>query len=68
MILARFEFKPEEAHRFIDSYDSSQNIIEQIFDDVDELVETTKAFEDYLVDCTALVNGRMLCLSSFKTK
>lgn len=65
VILARFEFKPEEAHRFIDSPDSNQNIIEQVFHDVDELIEVTKAFEKYLVDCTAMVNGKMLCLSSF---
>jgi hypothetical protein len=68
VILARFEFKPEEAHRFIDSPNSSQNVIEQVFDDVDELIETTRAFEKSLVDCTAIVNGRMLCLSSFTSK
>lgn len=68
VILARFEFKPEEAYRFIDSPDANQNIIEQVFDDVDELIEVTKAFEKYLVDCTAMVNGRMLCLSSFPTR
>lgn len=67
VILARFEFKPEEAHRFIESSDSSQNIIEQIFVSVDDLIETTRAFESYLLDCTALVNGKMLSLSSFKT-
>lgn len=68
VILARFEFKPEEAHRFIDSPDASQNIIEQVFDDVDDLIEVTRAFEKYLVDCTAMVNGRMLCLSSFPAR
>lgn len=68
MILARFEFKPEEAHRFIESPDSTQNVIEQVFHDVDDLIETTRAFEKYLVDCTAMVNGRMLCLSSFTSK
>lgn len=68
VILARFEFKPEEAHKFIDSPGSNQNIIEQVFDDVDDLIEVTKAFEKYLVDCTAMVNGRMLCLSSFPAR
>lgn len=66
VILARFEFKPEEAHRFIESKDSTQNILEQIYLSVDDLIEEARAFEPYLLDCTALVNGKMLCLSSFK--
>lgn len=68
VVLARFEFKPEEAHRFIDSSDSNQTIIEQVFLDVDDLIETARAFEPFLLDCTALVNGKMLSLSSFTTK
>lgn len=67
MIFARFEFKPEEAHRFIDS-DTGQTVVESTFDSVEELIETARAFEDCLIDCIALVNGKMLCLSSFKTK
>jgi hypothetical protein len=67
MIIARIHFKPEFAHRFIDSKDGSQSIIEQIFSSPEELIETIKEFEPYIVDCTTVINGRMLSLSCFKS-
>lgn len=67
MIIARIHFKPEFASRFIDSRDGSQSIIEQIFSGPEELIETIKEFEPYILDCTTVINGRMLSLSCFKS-
>jgi hypothetical protein len=65
MIVARFEFKPEYAASFIMNAEKGQNVTEVIFESVESLVSTMKEFEDYLVDCLAIVNGKVLSLSSF---
>ena len=66
MIVARFEFKPEHASCFIINGSSKRNVTEVMFESVESLIETMKEFEDYLVDCLAIVNGKVLSLSSFK--
>lgn len=68
MIIARIQFKPEYASRFIDSRDGKQSVIEMRFSEPEELIETMKEFEPYIQDCTTVINGKMLCLSSFKAK
>ena len=68
MVLARIEFKPEHASKFIDSPRSTQNVIEMTFDSVDELIAVLREFETFIKDCTAVVNGKMLQLSNFKAK
>jgi hypothetical protein len=68
MILARFEFKPEYAADFIASKDGKQTIIQREYDDVQDLIEDIKSFEYAIKDCLAVVDGKMLLLSSFKAK
>ncbi len=68
MIVARFEFKPEHADSFIENGAAGQNVTEVMFESVESLIATMKEFETYLLDCTAIVNGKVLALSSFKTK
>lgn len=68
MVLARIEFKKQDATKFIDSSDGMQTVIEQTFESVDELVEVLREFEPFIKDCTAVVNGKMIQLSSFKAK
>jgi hypothetical protein len=66
MIVARFEFKPEHAHQFI--HEEGQNVIEVMFESVYAMIAATQEFEDYLVDCTAIVDGKVLSLSSLSSK
>lgn len=68
MIVARFEFKPEHASSFVIGGSAERNMAEVIFESVDALIEILKEFEDYLVDCLAIVNGKVLSLSSFKIR
>jgi hypothetical protein len=68
MIVARFEFKPEHASRFVIKGSADRNVTEVMFESVESLIETMKEFEDYLVDCLAIVNGKVLSLSSFKIR
>jgi len=65
MVIARFEFKPEHAASFIEGAAQGQNVIEVAFDSAVELVQTMREFEEYLIDCTAIVNGKVMALSSF---
>ena len=66
MVIARIQFKPEHAADFIDSRNGEQAFIEQIFSSPEELIQTLKEIEPYICDCTTVINGRMLTLSSFK--
>jgi len=66
MIVARFEFKPEHAHQFIQ--DEGQNVVEVMFESVYALIAATQEFEDFLTDCTAIVDGKVLSLSALSSK
>lgn len=68
MIIARFEFKPEHASSFVINGSVDRNVTEVMFESVESLIETMKEFEDYLIDCLAIVNGKVLTLSSFKIR
>ena len=68
MIVARFEFKPEHASSFVIGGSADRNVAEVMFESVESLIETMKEFEEYLVDCLAIVNGKVLSLSSFKIR
>lgn len=68
MIVARFEFKPEHASRFVIDGSPDRNVAEVVFESVESLIETMKEFENYLIDCLAIVNGKVLSLSSFKIR
>lgn len=64
MIIAKFYFKPEFAEAFIHKGREGQTVIEMEFDDPIELVETCKEFEEYMLNCTALVDGTIIDLRS----
>lgn len=66
MVLARFEFKPEYADQFIQSKSKDQTVVEIMFESVESMIATTREFEKYLIDCTAIVNNKILSLSSYK--
>jgi hypothetical protein len=65
MIVARFEFKPEYAADFIQDAETGQNVVEVAFDSPQEMIATMREFEDYLIDCIAIVGGKVMALSSF---
>lgn len=69
MVVARIEFRPEHAHLFIQKHDDGSQplVIETTMDSPEELVEMLKEFEFAIKDCVANVNGRIICLSGFKT-
>ena len=69
MVIARIEFRPEHAHAFVEKRpDGSQPLfVEMRFDSPEELVDILKQFEFAIKDCLADVNGRIICLSGFKT-
>lgn len=64
-VLARFTFKPEDAKYFIDSSNGEQNVIEVLFESVEDLICTCKEFENSLLDCTAVVNGKIVTLQKY---
>lgn len=66
MIIARIEFKPDHAVHFTDSPEGGQTIVETIYSSPEEMIENIKDLEPYIKDCVAVINGKMLCLSSFK--
>jgi hypothetical protein len=66
MIVARFEFKPEHAHSFIQ--EEGQNVTEVMFESVYALIRATKEFEDYLTDCTAIVDGKVVSLRALSNR
>jgi hypothetical protein len=68
MIIARIEFKPEYACDFIDSEHGTQTIIQVAYASPEDMIKEIKQIEPYIKDCIAVVNGRMLCLSSFTAK
>lgn len=62
MILARFQFDQDFAHHFIDDPSGIQNIIEMQYDDIYELIEVCEQFKDFIVNCTAIIDGNVLDL------
>lgn len=65
MIIARFEFKPEYAADFIRDAKAGQCVIEVAFESPQAMIETMREFEDYLVDCVAIIGDKVMALSSF---
>ena len=59
-IVARFQFAPEHAEHFIEG---GCQFIEMRFDEVEEIIEYCKEFEDAILDCTAYINGRVVSLT-----
>ncbi len=62
MVVARFSFKPQYAHMFIEDGERGQTITEVTFDNPMDLIEICREFEPYLLNCTALVDGKIIDL------
>ena len=60
VIIARFEFDADEAPHFLDD---GKSFTEMQFDTIEEIIEYCQEFEDAIVDCTALINGRVVSLA-----
>ena len=69
-IIARFQFNPDLAHEFLDviDYDGDQyqpTVTEIQVDDIEEVMDYVRQFENALIDCNAIVNGKVINLSDF---
>ena len=60
MVTARIEFKSGHGKDFCPGAD--QDVIEMRFESVESLIETLRGFEQYIYNCTAQVNGRIIDL------
>lgn len=62
MVVARFEFHPEQADQF--AWQAGQNIVEMTFNNVFDLIQTCQGLEDAIVDCTVIMDGQMISLKA----
>jgi hypothetical protein len=62
MVIARFQFKPGMAEHF--AWYAGQEVVEMMFNDVTEFVETCQQFEDALVDASVLMDGHVYNLEA----
>jgi len=67
MIIARFEFNPEYAFQFIEKGCFGQNIIELAFEDVPSLIIASQEFEAVLLNCTAMIEGKVIDLRALSS-
>lgn len=69
-IVARFQFKSDRAHEFLEAVDydgtTHQPVVTELqVDDIEEVMDYVRQFDDALVDCNAIVNGKVVNLSDF---
>ena len=69
-IIARFQFKPSRANEFIDTLrvdgkEIQPTVSELQVDQVEEVMDYVRQFDDALIDCNAIVNGQVINLSDF---
>lgn len=68
MVIARITFKEEVADYWIEQNpksDKKRTVIELAYESPAALVAQIKEIEDAIVECVAIVNGRILALSDF---
>ena len=59
-IVARFTFTPERAGEFLED---DRLVTQQEYENIDEIMEDLHMFGDAVIDCSAIVNGRVVSLS-----
>ena len=59
-IVARFTFTPERAGEFLED---DRLVTQQEYETVDEVMKDLHMFGDAVIDCSAIVNGRVVNLS-----
>lgn len=69
-IVARFQFKPSRANEFLDTVEVDGDIVQPLVselqvDDIEEVMDYVRQFDDALVDCNAIINGKVVNLSDF---
>ena len=69
-IIARFQFSPDRAHEFLETvhHDGDEyqpTVTELQVDDIEEVMDYVRQFDDALIDCNAIVNGKVINLSDF---
>ena len=69
-IVARFQFNPTRAHEFLDTIDHNGDeyqptVTELQVEDVEEVMDYVRQFADALIDCNAIINGKVINLSDF---
>lgn len=60
MVTARIEFKPGHGKDFCPG--TEQDVIEVRFESVEALIDTIRDFEQFIYNCTAQVNGKIIDL------
>lgn len=60
MVTARIEFKPGRGRDFCPG--AEQDVIEVRFESVEALIDTLRDFEEFIYNCTAQVNGKIVDL------
>ena len=69
-IVARFNFKQSRANEFLDvveldGKEFQPTVSELQVEDVEEVMEFVRQFDDALLDCNAIINGKVVNLSDF---
>ena len=62
-IVARFSFKPDRAHEFLED---GQQVTQLEFESVDAVYEAAVQFADALLDANAIIDGNVVNLSDYK--
>ena len=63
MISARFTFHPDRAHEFLE--DEGRLVTQMEFETIDEVMEMVEEFQSALVDCNAIINGKVVSLADY---
>lgn len=69
-IIARFNFEPTRASEFLEAVDLDgkefqPTVTELQVDDIEEVMDYVRQFDDALIDCNAIINGKVVNLSDF---
>ena len=69
-IVARFNFKQSRASEFLDiveldGKEFQPTVAELQVEDVEEVMDYVHQFNDALLDCNAIINGKVVNLSDF---
>ena len=69
-IIARFNFKRSRAGEFLETVEYDGELIQPTVtelqvDDIEEVMDYVRQFDDALLDCNAIVNGKVVNLSDF---
>ena len=69
-IVARFNFKQSRASEFLDiveldGKEFQPTVTELQVEDIEEVMDYVHQFDDALLDCNAIINGKVVNLSDF---